>query len=261
VTFAVTCWKWKPAQPSGRSFDSSHVNVLRAMVARHLPIPHRFVCITDDTNGLDSRIEAVPMPPQTFDSLVNVEYRITARPLRRHWRWRVVPGTNRNIESTKHFPSCYRRLWLFSEEAQALGDRILALDVDVIVTGSLVPLIERDESFVGWCDELNERPRIAGGVYLLRTGAHMDVWTEFDPATSPRIAAEAGYKGSDQAWMSYKLWPNVAVWGRADGLTKITWLNGEPDESTRLVFTSGHSPPWNKDVRKCHPWLKKHWTL
>lgn len=217
------------------------------MVERNLPIPHRFVCITDDTEGLDPRIEAVPLPPLTFDGLVNPHQHKYDRA--RSWG------------SKKYFPSCYRRLWLFSEEAKSLGDRILALDVDVIVTGILVPLVERDESFVGWCDDGNERPRVAGGVYLLRTGAHTDVWEDFDPEKSPQIAFAAGYTGSDQAWMSFKLCSKVATWGRADGLTKITWLESEPDESTRLVFTAGHSPPWNRRVMQKYPWIGEHWRL
>lgn len=245
---AVTAWKWRPVQPSGpRYFASEHVNVLRAMVARHLPVPHRFVCITDEPDGLDSRIEAVPMPPQTFGDLVNPHQHRYDRA--RSWG------------AKKYFPSCYRRLWLFSKEAKALGERILALDVDVIVTGSLLQLVDRDEDFVGWCDERNERPRVAGGAYLLRAGSHAHVWEQFDPETSPRLAADAGYSGSDQAWMSYKLCPGVATWGMADGLTKITWLKGEPDETTRLVFTAGHSPPWDRTVQRRYGWLMKYWTL
>jgi hypothetical protein len=243
---AVTVWKWRPTQPSGpRFFTSEHVNVLRKAVAKRLPVPHKFVCITDDAEGLDRRIEAVPMPAQTFDSLVNPH----------QWKYDEA----RSWGAKKYFPSCYRRLWLFSEEARALGDRVLALDVDVIVTGSLAPLVERDETFVGWCDEKNERPRVAGGVYLLKTGAHADVWNDFDPETSPQIALQAGYSGSDQAWMSYKLCPHVATWGRADGLTKITWLEGEPSKDTRLVFTAGHSPPWDSSVQRRYPWIRRFW--
>lgn len=242
----IVCWKWRPKQPSGpRFFDSSHVNVLRAMVERHLPIAHRFVCITDDTDGLDSRVEAVPMPRQKFEDLVNPHQH--KYNLARSWG------------AKKYFPSCYRRLWTFSGEAKALGDRILCLDVDVIVTGSLLPLVEREETFVGWCDEKNERPRVAGGAYLLKTGAHTDVWDDFDPKKSPQIALAHGYTGSDQAWMSYKLCPDAATWGRADGLTKITWLENGPAETTRLVFTSGHSPPWGREVQARYPWIPRYW--
>lgn len=245
---SVVAWKWKPALPSGpRYFGSSHVNVLRAMVERHLPIPHRFICVTDDTDGLDSRIEALPLPPQRFDEIAAQPERSYIR--RRGQRW----------GSTKYFPSCYRRLWMFSEEAKSLGERILALDVDVIVTGSLLPVIDRPESFVGWCDESNAAPRVAGGVFLLTTGAHTDVWTDFDPSRSPELAREAGYKGSDQAWMSLKLKDIGGRWGRSNGLTKLTWLKHEPDESTRLVFTAGHSPPWDRSVQKRWPWVSKHW--
>lgn len=221
--------------------------MLWAMAARHLPIPHQFVCITDDAEGLDPRIEAVPMPQHTFDELVNPH--------------QFKYDRARSWGEKKYFPSCYRRLWMFSGEAKALGERVLALDVDVVVTGSLLPLVDRDETFVGWCDERNTKPRVAGGAYLLTTGAHTDVWTDFWPATSPQIAADAGYSGSDQAWMSYKLQGIGGRWGRADGLSKITWLDGEPDEETRLVFTAGHSPPWSRDVQRRYGWLMKFWTL
>lgn len=244
---SVTCWKWRPKLPSGpRYFDSSHVNVLRAMVARHLPIAHRFICITDDTDGLDPRVEALPLPPKRFDEILPRQSNYNRR---RPWSPR------------KDFPSCYRRLWNFSSEAKSLGPRILALDIDLIVTGSLLPLVERDEDFIGWCDEGNQSPRVAGGVYLLRTGSHTEVWDDFDPLTSPDTALWAGFKGSDQAWMSYKLAATCAKWGRADGLTKLTWTNSEPDESVRLVFTAGHSPPWARDVQRSYRWIKKHWCL
>lgn len=238
------CWKWKAPKPSGpRFFGANAVNVLRGMLERHCPFPHKLICITDDPTGIDKRVEVFPMPSQTFAELVNPHQRKydDAR------RW----------GKKKYFPSCYRRLWLFSEEAKCLGERIFALDLDVVVTGDLSPLVERNEDFVGWVDEY--APKLKGGAFLLRAGSHPGVWDDFDPEVSPQLALEAGYTGSDQAWMSYKLFPPQGAWKSEDGLVKINWLQDGPTETTRLVFTAGHSPPWDLAVQQRYPWVREHW--
>lgn len=244
ITFV--CWKWVPKQPHGpRLFRSEHVNVLRAMLERHAPFPHKLVCITDDTRGLDPRIEALPMPETTFEELVNPH----------QVKYDAAHAWGRK----KYFPNCYRRLWVFSREATVLGERVFALDIDVIVTGDLTPLVERDEDFVGWVDD--KEPKLKGGAYLLRTGSHPEVWDEFDPETSPALAATSSGTGSDQAWMTFKLFPPEGSWGVQDGLVKINWLQAGPQPSTRLVFTAGHSPPWSADVQRRYPWVAQYWRM
>ena len=52
----VICMKW------GTRYDAGYVNRLRGMVRRHLVQPHRFVCFTDDTNGLRPEVETRPLP-------------------------------------------------------------------------------------------------------------------------------------------------------------------------------------------------------
>lgn len=42
---------------------AEYVNKLRAGVARHLPLPHRFACITDDPEGLDDGIDVIEAHP------------------------------------------------------------------------------------------------------------------------------------------------------------------------------------------------------
>ena len=108
------------------------------------------------------------------------------------------------------FPSCYARLWNFSREAAGiLGERIFQVDIDVVITADLAPLIDRFQTFdfVGWSDKRFQKNKIAGGAYLLRTGSLPHVWEEFDPIASPAAALAAGHLGSDQAWMSYKISP------------------------------------------------------
>jgi hypothetical protein len=230
---SFVCWKWQ-VPGKRRAFESLHVNVLRAMVARHYPEPHRFICITDDPTGLDPDIEAIPCPVH-FDEVAS-------------------PHGAR-------FPSCYRRLWVFSRQArELLGRLIFCMDIDCVVLRDLRPMIaRRPEKFVGWCDERFGWNKIAGGVYMLETGTMTHVWDDFDPSTSPAIAHAAGNGGSDQGWMSYKMYPPPGRW--TSGLVKINWTTPHvrAAPSATIVFTSGYSPPWSADVQRMYPWIKDHW--
>ena len=51
----VLCIKW------GNKFSAGYVNKLYSMVKRHLSLSHRFVCLTEDTTGLNSEIETKPL--------------------------------------------------------------------------------------------------------------------------------------------------------------------------------------------------------
>lgn len=261
---SFVCWKWRDAR-NGRLFSSSHVNVLAAMIGRNYRAPHRVICITDEPEGLDrGLVTPVAMPVTGFEHLINpsetTQRMRAAMPARRMGR-RLIAG--RPGRGPKPFPSCYRRLWVFSAAArELLGDRIFSLDIDVIVVGDLVPLVDRTASFVGWCDDRFGWRKIAGGAYLLKTGAHQEVWSEFDADRSPALAAAAGNGGSDQAWMSYKLYPPPQHWSSADGLLKLKWTPAnadKPPDGARLVFTSGESPPWDAHVQRRYPWITSHW--
>jgi hypothetical protein len=69
ITFVT--WKWRNPNSAKRCFESAHVNVLRAMIAKHYPRKFRMVCITDDNTWLDAKIDALPMPVR-FDDIVDV---------------------------------------------------------------------------------------------------------------------------------------------------------------------------------------------
>lgn len=50
----VVCVKTRPR------YDHSYVNRLHCMVSKHLTVPHRFVCLTDDDDGVEC--ETLPIP-------------------------------------------------------------------------------------------------------------------------------------------------------------------------------------------------------
>lgn len=52
----ILCIKW------GKLYGPEHVNRLRQGVLKNLRYPFRFICFTDDPEGLDPEVEAFPLP-------------------------------------------------------------------------------------------------------------------------------------------------------------------------------------------------------
>lgn len=234
ITFVT--WLWKGSNLAGREFLPGHVNVLRRMLARHCEFPHRLVCLADRLKGFDPEVDARPIPPGAA-ALGHL----------------VTPEGGR-------FPTCYRRLWVFSPEAVALGDRLVVLDVDLVVLGSLEPLTRRTEPFVGWrpLAGWGGQKRIGGGLYALTAGSRPDIWTDFNGAPSIAEARLAGFRGSDQAWLSYRLAATCPVFGPECGLYSIRDMdNGRkpcpPD--ARLVQFNGPVKPWQSTLG----WVRMAW--
>jgi hypothetical protein len=241
----VVCWKWKPPGRYRSTFDARSVNTLRAMVARHLRLPHRFTCITDDGAGIDGDIRVLPL----WDDFAH------------------VPNPS-NVAN----PSCYRRLRMFAPEARDLiGERIVSLDLDVVITDDLTPLFDRPEDFVIWGGQTVQPGAPAGRIYnwyngslmMLRAGTRTRVWTEFNPAQSPALANRAGCKGSDQGWISYCLGNKEAVWGAKDGVysfrNHVVPGKGILPKGARLVAFHGRHDPWQSEVQRAYPWISEHY--
>jgi len=210
-----------------RKYNAAHVNALARQVARHYARPHRFVCVTNDAAGIDPAIGVMP-DIEDFASL------------------RSPHGAA--------FPACYRRLRLFHPDAaQWYGERFVALDLDVVLTGDVAPLWDRPEPFIAYRDPLHPT-QICGSMFLLAAGALPVVWEGFNPARSPALARAAGFRGSDQAWISFCA-RGCPTWGPEDGVysyRKHIALRGALPDGARVVVFHGSPKPW--DVP--HAWAR-----
>lgn len=231
---SVVCWKWR----GEREFLPSYVNRLQSMFARHLNVPHRLVCITDDpAEGISPKAEIVPMPAAALEvaHLKSAEGGI--------------------------MPSCYRRLWMFSSEARkVLGDRVLLTDIDAVITGDITHLVKRREPFVGWKPKMawGNNARVAGGLYLMTPGCHPEVWDDFGPE-GIAAAKDAGFRGSDQAWISYKIGATCATWAQTDGIYALSDLGRGRyplPRDARMVQFAGFPKPWEAMHLE---WVRKHY--
>lgn len=234
-------FKW--LSPTYRTvFTAEHVNVHAAMVRRHYPAKHRYVCITDNPIGLD--VESFPL-----------------------WR------DHENLQNPSGFnlPSCYRRLRIFDPETQKSmgieeGERIFCMDLDIVIVADIRPLLRLDETadFIGWQGIGSYRPVVYNGsLYMLRAGRLAWMWDEFDPVESPAQTRRANYFGSDQAWMSYKLDGKAPGWDVQHGVYSYARdIRQRPlPSNARIVCFNGKWKPWDSFVQHEAPWVSKHWRM
>lgn len=264
---SVVCWLWDatkdgPAYQSGplswrekrdrrnpqlreqmkpaRKYLPEHVNALQRQFARYLPIPHRFVCIADSSEGLSDDVDFLETPA-------------AARALAK------LPSPE-----GARFPSCYRRLWTWSDEAQILGDRVLLTDIDTLLMRDISHLVDRDDDFIGWRPKMpwGGKHRIMGALYMMRTGAFPYVWSDFRGHASVMAARAAGYRGSDQAWIGYKMGQQAPVWPDSAGIYSIRDLetsNNPPPKDACLIQFNGPRNPWQFTGAEKPTWVAATW--
>lgn len=137
----IICMKW------GAKYGPEYVNKLHSMVSRHLSLPHRFVCFTDDRTGIVPGVECLPLPEMN-----------------------LPPGKERG----------WRKLSTFVNPLFDLTGPTLFLDVDIVVTGSLDGFFEHAGKFLiihDWA-----RPwRVTGNssVYRFEASAHPEILDNF----------------------------------------------------------------------------------
>lgn len=216
-------------------YTARHVNALYRAVKANLTIPHRFVCLTDQPDG----IECDTMPV---------------------WGPVIVDG----------IAACYRKVKAFERGFQeSLGSKVLCLDLDAAVTGLLDPLITDDDFRIMQGSKNREGQACSyynGSMWLCRSGARARFWDWFDPP----VVAEARrnlimptgrrVEGSDQAWFSCCS-PGEKVYTEQHGVVQyhVVRRNG-PLPPARIVFFAGRRKPWSKVVRHSHPELYEAWA-
>lgn len=226
----IVTWLW------GTKYPIDHVAKLVAGVRRHLSEPHRFLLITDDL------------------------YRPGLKTLK---HVRTVPII-RDLGLLK-VKGCFARLRMFDPEWQAqrqinVGDRIVCLDLDTVITGLLDPLFYRAEPFMilQGANAANPCP-YNGSVWMLRAGYRPDVWAEFSLDAAGKVPF---YEFSDdQAWLAHKL-PGAPGWrvGSASGIygfKKPSWPSGNelPADARMVVFPGWRDPSKFSGL----PWVQEHW--
>ncbi|WLA80292.1 hypothetical protein [Bradyrhizobium elkanii] len=224
MALVVTTWLW------GNAYSELDVEKLYRGVKRNLTQPFRFICFTDADRKFSEEIEQFPI---------------------------------KDLELTK-IKGCFARLRLFDPEWQAeLGiqeeTKILNLDLDLIVTGSISELFDKPDYFtiLQGVNSANPCP-YNGSVWLLRAGYKKHVWTSF----SVDAAAEAPFYEfpDDQGWFWWTM-PDAGAFRAGDGVyafQKVGWPKGLALPSNARIVGF---PGWRSPSKFTHlSWVQQHWV-
>lgn len=184
-----------------------------------------------------------------------------ARHLKQPYEFKVFtpPAVDRDLTEVK---GCFARLRLFDPEfqrANGIDGRVVCMDLDLIVTGSLDELFDRPEPFVilQGVNAKNPCP-MNGSLWMLQAGYRPDVWSEF----SLELAAKIPFSEfpDDQAWFADMI-PDAAAFGAEDGVyafQKKNWPKGDalPKDARIVAF-----PGWRDPSKFTHlDWVKANWA-
>ncbi len=232
MKLSVLCWKW------GSLFGPHYVNRLKLALRQHLAIDHQLFCVTDDPAGIDDDICVVQMPSEYADT-----------------------------------PRCRRRMKQYDRAfARLIGKRILSIDLDMVITGDITPLVDRPEPIVCW--KVGYAGVFSGSFVLYDYDALHGLYDAFaaDPEGYPLVAWPRGV-GSDQAMLNHWLstQPPIPFWTEADGI--ITYFGEGYERFAHLGVgpTNPTLPPHARIVvlgsadkaamdEGQFPWVRQHWT-
>jgi hypothetical protein len=186
-----------------------------------------------------------------------------ARHLRQEYKFAVFSPEAEDEYLTK-VPGCFARLRMFDPEWQerhGIEGRLVCIDLDAVITGSLDALFDRPEKYtiLHGGNSANPCP-YNGSLQMLRAAARSDVWRDF----SMKRAGEVPFYEfpDDQAWLAHKI-PDAAGWkvGSESGaycFQKPGWPNGDalPEGARFVAF-----PGWRDPSKFTHiEWVKRNWT-
>lgn len=237
LTFIL--WKWhKKAKIDLRrervAYTAEHVNNMCRMLKRQCGLPYRVVCLTDAPEGIECETQPLPAP-----------------------------------ELLK-FGACWHRLWLFSPEARYLGERLVSMDLDVVLVDRVDPVFSRPEPFVIWQGSYPGIP-YCGSLWMLDAGSMPWLWEQFLASKArmrrfgnyyrhPDCLSDGQRIGSDQTWIALKV-KNAPVWTSEDGVVSYRLeARRRLPHGARIVNFHGLEDPSLRSCQRESPWILEHWN-
>jgi hypothetical protein len=160
-------------------------------------------------------------------------------------------------------PGCFTRLRMFDPLWQRSyefhdGDRVLVLDLDLIITGNIDHLFDGDEPFkiLQGVNASNPCP-YNGSVWRFDVGYRPDVWGDFSMEAAAKVPFDSF--PDDQAWFAAKM-PDAGAFGPETGVyafQKPGWPRGNalPKNACIVAF-----PGWRDPTGFQHlDWVQQHW--
>jgi len=204
----VVCVKWGNwCHPYG----ADYVNALAESIRRHLTLPHRFLCFTDDASGLDPCIETQPLPQNLTGSWWETVYpHRKARKLRsilslpyllkrRADHRALISDDKYKTRYPIDLRGYYNKLYLF--KSGVLTDQTLFVDLDTLIVGNIDEIATYDGSFCILRD-FHQNLHYGSGLMLFDPATAHHVWDTYVAEGCPM------FKMGDQAFIE-KMMPDA----------------------------------------------------
>ena len=203
----VVCVKY------GTKYGANYVNRLASMVRRQSSVDVDFFCLTDDPAGLEVGIRTLPLPRMN----------ILGQDISGWWQ----------------------KLAMFREKIDELGSHLLYFDVDVVITGSIDPLLFYDSDFA--IARNCYVPIFSSSVMRFKNGSRPCIWSDFSKINAERY-------GGDEIWIASKV-PDADVF--PDDWCKIYRLHAAQavPEGSIVVSFGGEPNPGDYPA----PWVENYW--
>ena len=235
----VICMKW------GNKFPPLYVNRLYAMVKRHLSLPFRFVCFTENSEGIRKEVEIQALP---------------------------------ELDLPAHLPERgWRKLTVFAKNFGGLSGTTLFLDLDVVIVDSIDEFFSYPGEFLIARDHLRKR-RLEGNssVFRFEIGKYpeiLDYFIENFEQIRKEVRHEQAYLSREMAKKGkLEFWPDqwvpsfkyhcapswIKSWFEAPKIpqgSKIILFHGLPNPPEAAKGISGK---WYRHI-KPSPWILEHW--
>lgn len=192
----------------GDKYGPEYVNRLHAMVRRNCSDLPGFICFTENAEGLDGDIQVQPLPGAGLTG----------------W-WNKVA--------------------LFRRDLAGVTGRVLYLDLDVVVTGNLDPLLRHPGDFVIMDNDYV--PGFNSSVMLFGAGARPEIFENFSDADMVRL-------DGDQDWIGLQA-PDAELWPHLWCVPYRLRAAIAPPTETKLVVFSGRPNPADYPAE----WVRTLW--
>lgn len=158
----VICLKW------GDKYGPEYVNKLYNMTQRHTTIPFRFVCFTDNQQGLDSAVDAKPL-----------------------------------LIKENNVSGWWHKISFFQDEIYDLEGDLFFMDLDVVIINKIDKFfkIQETNEFIGIWDWVARRKDIEhfnSSIFKMPIGKFSYIWHAFEQNASAIMRRLHG----DQDWIS-----------------------------------------------------------
>jgi hypothetical protein len=232
----ILCIKW------GSAYGALYVNRLLRMAKRHMRLPFRFICLTDDATDIDPEVEIRPIPD-------------AAQPQHNHL-------------------SPWRKLAIFSPDLADIQGKTLFLDLDVVIVDDLTVFFEGFDDLT-IIENWTQLGRGIGNssVFLFRAGAHPDIFQHYQN-NAENISLKYGNEQTyfSQQIADLKYWPKhwcrsfkfhaIPPWPwrliqtpRLPEGCRILVFHGRPNPDAAIT---GAFSSWRKFYRPA-PWIADYW--